>query len=359
MACNSLKGRHRLHGTKKLTVDITASAPNALFWLEAEARRSGIPSRYPAWLTILKEGFGHEPMLLVARENDGVVGSLPLALVSSCLFGRFLVSLPYLNTGGIIADNDAAATLLLDRAVRIADELDVRFLELRHERRWKHPSLNAELTNKVHMRLGLPATSNVLWTQLKAKVRNQVRKGRESGFTIHWGAELLDEFYAVFSRNMRDLGTPVVGRKLFRAIVAHLPGQAEFCIVRDGSRPVAAALLLHGQGITEVPSASSLKEYNSSNANMLMYWHLLERAMERDQHTFDFGRSTVDSNTFRFKKQWGAEPFPAVWQYYVRRGSVGDMRPENSRYRFLVRLWRRLPLRLANLIGPAIVQGIP
>jgi hypothetical protein len=90
-----------------------------------------------------------------------------------------------------------------------------------------------------------------------------------------------------------------------------------------------------------------------------MYWHLLERAVERGQQTFDFGRSTVDSNTFRFKKQWGAVPCPAVWQYYVRRGSVGDMRPENSRYQKLIRIWRRLPLWVTQLVGPTIVRGIP
>jgi FemAB-related protein (PEP-CTERM system-associated) len=170
---------------------------------------------------------------------------------------------------------------------------------------------------------------------------------------------LLPEFYAVFSENMRDLGTPVFGRKLFRAILGQFPERAEFCVVRAGERPVASALLLHGWGITEVPSASSLRAYSSTCANMLMYWHLLERAVQRGQATFDFGRSSQDSNTYRFKRQWDATPYPAEWQFYARQGGVAEMRTENPKYRRFIRIWQRLPVGLTRLIGPVIVRGIP
>src|SRR5205807_6310752 len=120
-------------------------------------------------------------------------------------------------------------------------------------------------------------------------------------------------FIQVFSRNMRDLGTPVFGRSLFANVLNQFPGQAEICIVRAGSLPVAGALVMHGSGVTEVPSAGSLRAYHSTCANMLLYWHLLQRAVERGQTLFDFGRCTRESPTYRFKKQWGAEPEPAVW----------------------------------------------
>ena len=122
---------------------------------------------------------------------------------------------------------------------------------------------------------------------------------------------------------------------------------------------MAAALLLHGWGITEVPSASSLREFNPTCANMLMYWHLLERSVQRQQAFFDFGRSSEDSPTFRFKKQWGALPAQAEWQYSLRAGSVSDMRPDNPRYQRLIRLWQRLPVRLTRWLGPWVVRGIP
>jgi serine/alanine adding enzyme len=335
-------------------------ARDLLSWLASRGDGTVSPCQLPRWPAILAEGLRHENFILCAKDNSRLVGYLPLALVSSRLFGRFLVSLPYLNSGGVIAENETIATLLIDRAVQLADELDVRYLELRHERRYEHQALTHEVTSKAHMRLSLPDSSDVLWNQLKAKVRNQVRKGREHDLTVRWGGEeLLASFYDVFSRNMRDLGTPVYGRSLFQAIVRGLSEQAELCVVCHGKRAIAGALLVHGQGITEVPSASSLRQYSATNANMLMYWHLLERTIERGQHTFDFGRSTVDSNTFRFKKQWGAEPHPAVWQYYVRRGTVGDMRPESSRYRHFIRVWQHLPVGITRLVGPTIVRGIP
>jgi serine/alanine adding enzyme len=331
--------------------------------LTAFVRRSAadVPlSKHPLWLDVLQTGLGHEVYAVEAIASSGTVGYLPLAFVSSMLFGRFLVSLPYLNTNGVVAQSADVQAELITRAVTLADELDVRYLELRHEAPIIHPALNASLTSKVHMRMALPKTGEQLWKGFDSKVRNQVRKGEKGGFTVQWGAdELLDGFHDVLAENMRDLGSPVYGKGLFSAILATFPDNAEICLVRDGAKPVAAALLLHGWGITEVPTASSLKQYNPSNVNMLMYHHLLRRAVERSQRVFDFGRSTTDGNTFKFKKQWGAEPHPANWQYALLSGAVGDMRPDNPRYQRAIRLWQRLPVGLTRRLGPLIVRGIP
>jgi FemAB-related protein (PEP-CTERM system-associated) len=317
-------------------------------------------SRHPGWLTVLEQGLKQVPYCLEMLEGEKTRGFLALAYVRSLLFGRFLVGLPYLNYGGVEADDDSVSRALIDRAVQLADGLGVRYLELRHGRAVAHPALAHSRNDKVHMRLTLPATAGELWERLTAKVRNQVRKGQKCGLNVAWGgAELLSDFYDVFSRNMRDLGTPVYSRRLFRSVLRQFPERAELCVLRAEKVPVAGALLLHGWGITEVPSASSLREYNSTCANMLMYWHLLERAVQRRQRIFDFGRSSQDSNTFRFKKQWGAEPAPADWQYYVRHGGLPDMRPDNPRFQRLIRIWQRLPVRVTKLIGPPIVRGIP
>src|SRR5262245_25249996 len=182
----------------------------------AAARRPAWLSRHPAWLQVLRHGMRHEPFLLEATANGQTRGILPLAYVQSVLFGRFLVSLPYLNMGGVISTDAEATRRLIDAAVELADDLRVRYLELRHESHVEHPSLTAKLTHKVHMRLRLPSFPGPLWTEFPAKVRNQVRKGQKNGLTVAWGRrELLPEFYAVFSENMRDLGTPVYGLPLF------------------------------------------------------------------------------------------------------------------------------------------------
>jgi FemAB-related protein (PEP-CTERM system-associated) len=324
-------------------------------------RGSQIPlSRHPAWLLALEKGLQHRPYCLEAVCGEKTEGFLPLAYVSSFLFGRFLVSLPYLNYGGVSADDEETAKRLIDRAVRLADQLKVRYLELRQGEAIEHPALPHRVTTKVHMRRELAPTAEKLWQKVSGKVRNQVRKGQKSGLSVAWGGQdLLPEFYAVFSHNMRDLGTPVYGKGLFRSILGEFPDRAEFCVVRAEGKPVAGALLLHGWGVTEVPSASSLRQYNHTCANMFMYWQLLERAVQRGQEVFDFGRSSRDSNTYRFKQQWGAQEAPADWQYYVRSGDVGAMRPESARNQRLIHIWQKLPVSLTRLIGPAIVRGIP
>jgi FemAB-related protein (PEP-CTERM system-associated) len=276
------------------------------------------------------------------------------------LFGRFLVSLPFVNYGGVVADDEAAGRRLIEGALELSEQLDVRYLEVRHEHATPHPSLIQRSGQKVHMRLDLPGSTEQLWNRVSSKVRNQVRKAQKCDLTVAWGRdELLQEFYEVFSRNMRDLGTPVYGSRLFRSVLRHFPDRSEFCIVRTGAVPVAAALVLHGWGVSEVPSASSLRLYNHTCANMLLYWHVLERAVQRGQAVLDFGRSNPDSNTYRFKKQWGATPVPAEWQYHLRRGGTEDMRPDNPRYARFIRLWQRLPVWLTRRIGPRIVRGIP
>lgn len=325
-----------------------------------EKRPTSAIGNHPGWLLVLQHGLKHVPHCLEATRDDQMVGLLPLAYVHSALFGRFLVSLPYLNSSGVAADDDQVAGSLIDAAVQLADELDVRYLELRHETRHAHPALGHAMESKVHMRLSLPTTMDELWMSFKPKVRNQIRKGEKHNLCVEWGSEeLLDDFYSIFCRNMRDLGTPVFGRSLFEATLDQFPNDAELCVVRLERRPVAAALLIHGKSMTEVPSASSLRAFNPTNANMLMYWHLLRRACERGQRQFDFGRSTIDSNTYRFKKQWGAAPVPAIWQYYLRRGDISDLRRETGTYQHVVNLWKHLPVSLTRLIGPTIVRGIP
>jgi serine/alanine adding enzyme len=317
------------------------------------------PEHDPMWLYALKDGLGHVPYAFEAVREGQTVGYLPMTFVKSALFGRFLVSLPYLNTSGINADDDAAKAALVEGAVALHRDLGTRHLELRHETPFDHAGFNGTRSNKVHMRLKLTDFPGPVWDSFPAKVRNQVRKGEKSGLTIHWGArDLLDEFYSVFAINMRDLGTPVYSKRLFQSILTYFPGDAELCIARHQGEPIAAALLVHGKGITEVPSASSLRQFNHLSANMMMYWHLIDRAIQRRQSIFDFGRATKDGNTYKFKKQWGAVESPAIWQYRMK-GDAANLRADNPRYGRFIKMWQKLPVRVANVIGPQIVRGIP
>ena len=314
-----------------------------------------------AWLRVLQNGLGHQPVCLQATSGSELVGVLPMAFVKTPLFGRFLVSLPYLNSSGIVAETPEAASALVDRAINFAEQLDVRYLELRHETATDHPKLTEAVTDKVHMRLALPETTDELWNSLKSKLRSQVRKPlNNESLTVHWGTHnLLDEFYSVFTKNMRDLGTPPFSRRLFASMLDEFPGDSEICCVRFDGQPVASGLLIHGPGVTQVPSASSLRKFNSTSANMLMYWHLICRSIERGQSVFDFGRSSKGAGTHKFKAQWGAKEFPAVWQHFVREGEATDMRPNSGKYDLMIKTWQKLPVWLTKAIGPSIVRGIP
>lgn len=314
-----------------------------------------------AWLRVLQNGLGHQPVCLQATSGSKLVGVLPMAFVKTPLFGRFLVSLPYLNSSGLVAETPEAAAALVDRAVDFAEQLDVRYLELRHEAAIDHPKLTEAVTDKVHMRLALPETTDELWKSLKSKLRSQVRKPlNNESLSVHWGThDLLDEFYSVFTQNMRDLGTPPFSRRLFASMLDEFSGDAEICSVRLDGQSVASALLIHGPGATQVPSASSLRKFNSTSANMLMYWHLLSRSIERGQDVFDFGRSSKGAGTHKFKAQWGAQEFPAVWQHFVREGEATDMRPNSGKYDLMIKTWQKLPVWLTKVVGPSIVRGIP
>ncbi|HUE73647.1 MAG TPA: FemAB family XrtA/PEP-CTERM system-associated protein [Pirellulaceae bacterium] len=314
----------------------------------------------PRWLAILRDGLGHRPYGLEAHVAGQLQAILPLAYVATPLFGRFLVSLPFVSSCGVLAADESLVMPLLNRAVQLADELRVKHLELRLERPLEHPDFQPSAANKILMRRTLPATSDALWKEIDSKVRNQIRKGEKQGFDVQWGGQdRLESFYRVFSRNMRDLGTPVFPRRFFAGILSHFGPDAEFCTVSLKEQPVAAALLLHGRGTTKVPCASALREFSATNANMFMYWQLLKRAVERGQTTFDFGRSTIGSGTERFKAQWDAEAAPAHWISYVRDGRRTDLRKESATFALLSRAWKLLPLPVAEFLGPRIVRGIP
>ena len=313
------------------------------------------------WSDIFRRSLKHRPVFLWTSTGNRITGVLPLTLITGPIFGRFLASQPYLNTGGVLADSPVESNLLVSRAVALADQMNVKQLELRHEQQHAHIAFNATNTEKVHMRLTLPQTSEALWDGLKSKVRSQIRKPLNDGsLTCRFGREdQLSAFYRIFCRNMRDLGTPPFPRSLFGEMLSRFPDSAEICTVSLNGQPVASGFLLHGPGTTLIPSASSFREHNRTSCNMLMYWHALKRSIERGQREFDFGRSSVDAGTHRFKKQWGSKECPATWQYYSRQGDISDARPNSGRFDLMIAAWQKLPVWLTKLVGPTIVRGIP
>jgi FemAB-related protein (PEP-CTERM system-associated) len=339
-------------------VSITTASPRDAHPWDAFVGTHAQASGYHAWgwRTVFERAFKHEPIYLIARRGADMVGVLPLVAIRSVLFGRTLTSLPFVNYGGVVASDDRIAQALVDASRDLARDLGCGHVELRHTDR-RFAALPCK-QHKVAMRLALDSVS---WERLDKKVRNQIRKAEKSGLTAHsGGAELLDEFYRVFARNMRDLGTPVYARTMFEEVLRVFPGQAHVHVIRLQGIAVGAAVTYRTGGVMEMPWASSVRDYNVLCPNHLLYWTIIQFAAARGQRVLDFGRSTPGEGTFKFKEQWGARPLALHWEYVLAEGApMPDVSPANPKFQAAIEIWKRLPLPLATRIGPHVVRGIP
>ena len=304
---------------------------------------------------MIERAFGHRCEVLEARSDGETAGVLPLVTVRSALFGHYIVSMPFVSYGGPLG-TDAAVSALCERAAEIADERGADLLELRS--RAPAPTDLDVSTRKVTVLLDLPSQAPELWDGLKAKVRSQVRRPIKEGYETRFGGDQVDPFWTVFSRHMRDLGTPVLPRRFFRILRDELEGAVTFGCVYDARTPIAAGVTVAWGEEVEITWASSLRSYNRTAPNMLLYWSFMERSIEEGYRTFNFGRCSPGEGTHRFKLQWGGRDEPLHW---LQRAAGRDKTPspDDSGYGLAVRLWQKLPLPVANLVGPRIVRNIP
>ncbi|MCA1560498.1 MAG: FemAB family PEP-CTERM system-associated protein [Acidobacteria bacterium] len=341
----------------QIDITNTAAASDWDWFVNAHPEATGY--HLSAWRDVFQTAFGHQTEYLSASRSGRITGVLPLVQFDSWLFGKFFVSLPFVNYGGVLADDQATAEALVESATVLARERGLAHVEFRHTAR-RFPSLAAK-QHKVTMLLPLPGEVQQAWDQMDRRVRNHVRKGEKSGLqATSGGAELLGAFYPVFAENMRDLGTPVYGRRFFEQILAHVGTDARVFVVTLERKPVAASITIGYRGKLEVPWSSSLKQYRMLNANTLLYWEMLKWAIEHRFHTFDFGRSTPNDGPYQFKAQWKAQPHPLSWEYALVNGStMPDQSPKNPKFSLAIRLWQRLPVSVATTLGPSIVRSIP
>ncbi len=342
------------------------------------------------WKDVIENTYGHKTFYLLAEEDAKIVGVLPLVHVRTPFWGTILCSMPFLNYGGILSDSPQAAQGLLQETVRLASHLGARKIELRQAfpLACQVSSLPAPVTereHKVRMVLPLSGSAEAFFGSLKSKLKSQIRRPLKEGMIAKLGGEdLVDDFYTVFARNMRDLGSPVHSAKLFRQIFQHLdagtcpsvqpsgkacsefgpadrPATVRIAVIYHSDGPVAAGLVVAFKEAVEIPWASSLRPYNRFSPNMLLYWCLIEFALKGGYRQFDFGRSTPDEGTYRFKEQWGAGPRPLHWYVIGSPQDAGRMLSgSDSKVRgWAAALWSKLPLSAANWIGPRIRGAIP
>ena len=342
------------------------------------------------WAFVIAETYGHPTHHLVARDETGIAGILPLTEVRSRLFGKSLTSLPYLDTGGIVAMRPAAWSGLLAAACELAFGLGIRRLDLRHA---TPPRLAAPArADKVTLILDLaPAPSagagarsagaknagadsgvDALWEAIGSKTRNQVRKAEKAGLAVErTGRAGVRDFYRVWRVNMRDLGSPAHSERWFELLLAHLGDRAACYLVRRRGDTIGGLIAVSFRDTVVVPWASSDRRYFHLCPNNLLYWTAIRDAALAEARRFDFGRSSIGSGTYHFKRQWGAVDVRLYWQEVdalvppdlLAPGAeppvlAAPPRAEGGRRERAERLWRKLPVPLATWLGGCVRGGI-
>lgn len=313
---------------------------------------------HPAFSVAIKECFGYDTQILAAYCEGKLVGGLPVSLLKSPLFGKNAVSMPYFNYGGPLTPYKDVLKALTQQPEYILEQTGSEQLELRTT----SPGLGSDCSDKkVSMILSLPGDEDTLDHRLGAKVRAQVKQASHHAPSKRFGGiELLDDFYEVFARNMRDLGTPVYSKQWFASLLQSSEINSVLIVCYVSGQPVGTGFLCGHNDTLEIPWASTLKSVNNLNINMWMYRQILGYAIEQRYQFFDFGRSSKEAGTYRFKKQWGAKPIQHYWYYYRTDDKpAGTANPDNPRYRLVIAVWKRLPVWLTKIIGPSIVRGIP
>ena len=326
---------------------------------------------HPAWLQAVEQAYGHAGWLITATDGRGALtGVLPVCQLRRPGGGE-LVSLPFCDLGGTLTAlgvNQARGELLAG-ALELMDRTGLQHMALREREFSREAGENNLLVDgagtsvgKVSLLARLPDSADELLHSFKAKLRSQIRKAEKNGLTatVETGSSALKAFYPVFAANMHRLGSPVHSRAWFEALKTHYGEQMVVGLVRLGHRPVAAGIVLIQGRNACLPWASTLAEFNHLAPNMLLYWQLLRYVTELGCREFDFGRSTPGEGTYRFKRQWGAQPVALHWRDYLIDGTFAERQtagPGRSR-QWAEACWQRLPLALANRLGPRVRKHI-
>jgi FemAB-related protein (PEP-CTERM system-associated) len=309
------------------------------------------------WQRILSEVFGHRTHYLCAVADQRITGVLPLAHVKSVLFGNALTSLPFAVYGGVAAVDEASAALLEGEARRLALELGVQHLELRHVER-RHPDW-PEQDLYVTFRKPILADEEANLLAIPRKQRAMVRKGIQRQLRSEIDSRV-DRFFELYADNMHRHGTPPHSKRYFEVLQRVFGDDCEMLtVIGPQGQAVSGVLSFYFRGEVLPYYAGDRVEARELAANDFKYWDLMRRACERGLSTFDFGRSKRDTGSFDFKKNWGFEAAPLNYEYQLfKRETVPQNNPLNPKYRRAIELWRRLPRGVVNAIGPLLSRNL-
>ncbi|MBC2669591.1 FemAB family XrtA/PEP-CTERM system-associated protein [Novosphingobium piscinae] len=321
------------------------------------------PFHASRWLAAVEAATGHRARLLVAEQGGRLVGVLPLSEIHSPIFGRVLASTGFAVSGGVLVEEGVPAEPLWQAATELATRLSCPSIELRGGA--VPPDGLAGWTRRSESHCGfvtaLAASDEAQLLAIPRKQRAEVRKGLEGALTVTIGSGPRDRaaHYAVYAESVRNLGTPVFPRALFAAVLDRFGTDADILTVWSGPQPVASVLSLYHRGLVMPYWGGGTRDARPLRANDRMYFELMRHARARGCHGFDFGRSKTGSGAYHFKRNWGFTPEPLVYASWTASGQLArDADPTSDRHRALIAAWQRLPLRVANRVGPWIARGL-
>ena len=316
-----------------------------------------------AWRRVIARAFGHATHYVLAERDGAVVGVLPLARVRTMLFGDSLISVPFcVNGGPLAADAEAFSALVAHAEAAMRDAgipvLEVRFLHPPPEG-WLDPAdWPAKSDLYVVFRKPIAGDDEANLKAIPRKQRAMVRKGIGLGLTSEIDLDPA-RLHAIYAESVRNLGTPVFARRYFDILMAEFAEDADIVTIMDGSTPIAAVMNFYFRDEVLPYYGGGIRAARDRYGNDFMYWEVMRRAAARGFRLFDFGRSKAGTGAYSFKKNWGFEPAPLAYRFRLAPGAaIPDINPLNPKYRLFIAAWKRLPIPVANLIGPHIVRGL-
>ena len=304
------------------------------------------------WKEVLERAFGHNTYFLYAERDGNITGILPLAQLSSRLFGNALVSTPFCVYGGVVSCDKDTYNALIQAACERADSLGVDYLELRNRTRQQQDWPYKELY--VTFRKDISDDSDVNLKAIPRKQRAVVRKAIDRALPVRNDRQV-DDFYYAYSVSVRNLGTPVFSKKYFRTLLEVFPDECDILTVTHNNELVTSVLSFYHKDEVLPYYGGGTQAARQLRGNDYMYWQLMSQAAAQGVKVFDYGRSKLGTGSYSFKKNWGFEPQPLYYEYYlVKAGAVPDLNPLNPKYRLMIKAWQTLPLWLSQIIGPMV-----
>lgn len=307
------------------------------------------------WKYVVEKSYGHKPYYLIAKDEGEIKGVLPLFFMKSMIFGKKLVSQPFVPYGGAVGEKNAV-DILIEHAIKLAREIDVDYLEIRNARNSSNLLTNSLYATSI---LELDQNPRIVWDEkLTRNKRKNVVKSQKRDLSVKFISEI-DDFYKIFAINMRDLGSPIHSKIFFKNILEQFPNTSKVQIVSLDSKPIYAAFYLFYKNTIINSWSSSLEDYRNYYPTDFGIWTAIEYGCNNNFKYYDFGRSQLGSANMEFKERWGAEPKKLEYQYYLNKASkIPDNTSANSNRQSFAKLWKVLPLSITRSFGPMFRKEI-